>query len=204
MMKRIKNCIYSGLLVVTLTFGTYLSATAATLGLTTQIPSIETSFAFIDFFESGSEGILTSFGGEVDSFNGVTSTGFTNLSFGVGFSLADPTTGTAGGFDVFDGAGLFLGGDLAAVGFTEDVIEFQFNNLVGSAAGSFGTSVLALINFDDALGLNPFSGFIDGSFYTTSVSISSVLPVVSAAVPEPTMLSIFLLALLLMSLTRRI
>ncbi len=193
-----KKIIYKGLLLsILLIFTISLKANATTLGLTTQDPSLTSSFAFVDYFEFGTDGDLSSFGGVIDSSSGISPFGLTELSFGIGFSLADPTNTATGGFDVFDGNGLFLGGDLLAVGYTENVIEFQFDQLIGSAANSFGSSVLMLISFVDQLGANPFAGLVDGTFYDASVNITSVVPV-----SEPAMVSIIILGFILISLIR--
>ncbi len=196
-----KRKIHSTLLTITLIFSIQITATAASLGLTTQSPTLGSSSAFIDYLEFGGDGDISSFFNSLNSSSGVTPVGLTDLSFGVGFSLATPTVGATGFFDIFDDNGQFLAGDLFAVGFTEDIIELQFNNLIGSAAGSFGNSVLALVTFDDPLGPNPFNSFIDGNFYTASVSISDVVATVTS-VSEPAILSIFILALFLMGFTR--
>ncbi len=180
-----------------------LTATAASLGLTTQSPTLGSSFAFVDYLEFGGDGDLSSFFNSIDSSSGVTPVGFSDLSFGVGFPLATPTIGATGFFDIFDDNGQFLAGDLLAVGFTEDVIELQFNNLIGSVAGSFGSSVLALITFDDSLGPNPFNTFLDGDFYTASVSISNVVNENTNAVPEPNILALLFISLVGMFLYRR-
>lgn len=190
-----KKIIYNLLLTIALLLSTQLTATAASLGLTTGNPTLGSSFAFVDYLEFGGDGDLSSFFNPIDSSSGVTPVGFADLTFGVGFSLATPTLGATGFFDIFDNNGLFLGGDLLAVGFTQDVVELQFDNLIGSAAGSFGNSVLALVSFNDPLGSNPFNSFVDGDFYTASISISNV-------VSEPTVLSIFILALFLMNFIR--
>lgn len=178
------------------------SSIAGTLGLTTGSPVISSSFAFIDYFESGPEGDLSTSFAEVDFTDGVSPAGFGEIGFGIGFSLANPSVGAAGGFDIFDFDGLFLAGDLLAVGFVEDVIELQFNNLSGSVSSSFGASVLALIAFDSPLGPNPFDSLIDGDFYTASVTISNVVTAV-ANVPEPSSLLLFLSALLGFSRVKR-
>jgi len=177
-----------------------LTASAVTLGLTTQGPSLNSSFAFVDYFEFGTDGDLSSFGGIIDSSNGISPSGFTEFSFGVGFSLTDPTYTATGGFDVFDENGLFLGGDLTAVGYTENIIEFQFDQLTGSAASDFGSSVLMTISFVDQLGTNPFSSLIDGTFYDTSVHVASVVN--TTPVSEPAILPIYTLALVLMGFIR--
>ncbi|MDR4520204.1 MAG: hypothetical protein R3E36_06330 [Nitrosomonas sp.] len=191
-----KKTIYRGFFVLLFVFALPFMAKATTLGLTTQGPSLDSSFAFVDYFEFGADGDLSSFGGIIDSSNGISPSGFTEFSFGVGFSLSDPTNTATGGFDVFDENGLFLSGDLAAVGFTENVIEFLFDHLTSAAASDFGSSVLMMISFADQLGANPFSGLIDGTFYDTSVNIARV-------VPEPQTLVLCALALALMSFVRR-
>jgi len=167
---------------------------AASLGLTTGSPTLEASLAFIDYIDFDPDGDLSTFGAEVDSSVGVSPTGFTELSFGVGFSLTDPTSDFTGGFDVFDddGFGFFLSGDLIAVGYTEDVFEFQFGNLVGSAAADFGDSVLMVVTLFDSLGDNPFAGLVDFESYGASISVSSVVP---SAVPIPAALPLFLSAI---------
>jgi len=185
------------LLSIILIFTVSLKANATTLGLNTQDPSLNSSFAFVDYFEFGTDGDLSSFGGTIDSSSGISPFGLTGFSFGVGFSLSDPTNTASGGFDVFDGNGLFLSGDLAAVGYTENVIEFQFDQLAGSAASNFGSSVLMMISFVDQLGANPFAGLVDGTFYDASVNIASVV-----SISEPATLSIFLLTLVLMGWVR--
>lgn len=192
-----KKTIYRGLFVLLFVFALPFTAKATTLGLTTQGPSLDSSFAFVDYFEFGTDGDLSSFGGIIDSSNGISPSGFTEFSFGVGFSLSDPTNTATGGFDVSDENGLFLSGDLAAVGFTENVIEFLFDHLTGAAAAAdFGSSVLMMISFVDQLGANPYGGLIDGTFYDTSVNIARV-------VPEPQTLVLCALALVSMGFMRR-
>lgn len=191
-----KKTIYRGLFVLLFVFALPFTAKATTLGLTTQGPSLDSSFAFVDYFEFGTDGDLSSFGGIIDSSNGISPSGFTEFSFGVGFSLSDPTNTATGGFDVSDENGLFLSGDLAAVGFTENVIEFLFDHLTGAAAADFGSSVLMTISFVDQLGANPYGGLVDGTFYDTTVHIARV-------VPEPQTLVLCALALALMGFVRR-
>ncbi len=183
------------LLYIALSFCMQLTVKAATLGLTTQDPTLGSSSIIVDYLEFGGDGDLSSFGARINSSNVIMPSGITDFSLSVAFPLAAPTIGSTGFFDVLDDNGQFLGGDLFAIGFTQDVIELQFINLIGSAADSFGNSVLALVIFDDQLGPNPFNGFRDGEFYVASVNILNV-------VAEPTILSVFLLALLLMGFTR--
>ncbi len=165
---------------------------AATLGLTTGAPSFSSSTAFIDFLDFDPDGDLSTFGVEVVATDGVTPVGLTEIGFGIGYSLADPTGDFSGGFDIFDEDGEFLAGDLLAVGFTEDVIEFEFGNLTGSGAGDFGASVLALIAFDDPLGMNPFNGFLDGDSLGASITVLNVVDTSVAPVPLPAGLPLLL------------
>lgn len=195
-----KKIINNTLLTIALLFSMHLTATAASLGLTTQSPTLGSSFAIVDYLEFGGDGILLSFGSAIDSSSGVSPVGVTDLTFDASFPLLTPTSGATGFFDIFD-AGFsnhFLGGDLLAVGFTTDVIELQFDNLIGSASGSFGSSVLALVTFFDPLGPNPFDSFVDGNSYFASVSISNVV-----TVPEPSVLALLLISLIGMSFYRR-
>ena len=165
----------------------------ASLGLNTGLPTLKSSAAFIDYLEFGPDGDLSTFGAEVDFVDGVSPMGFTELSFGVGFALADPTVGATGGFDIFDDNGLFLGGDLFAVGFVEDVIELQFDQLIGNGAGNFGSSVLVQVMFDAPLGTNPFASLVDGNFYSASVRVLNVVDI--STVPEPAVFPLLLSAL---------
>jgi len=153
------------------------TSSAATLGLTSEAPILSSSTAFIDFFDLDPDGDLSAFGAEVDTTDGVSTVGFTEIGFGFGYSLSDPSGDFSGGFDVFDEDGEFLAGELLAVGFTEDLIELQFGNLGGAGAGVFGSSVLIMISFDDSLGPNPFSAFVDGDVLGASISIASVAPI---------------------------
>lgn len=177
------------------------ASSAATLSLATETPNFSSSSAFVDFLNFDPDGDLSTFGADVDFTNGVSPVGFTELGFGIGYSLADPTGTATGGFDVTDENGLLLGGDLLAVGFSEDVIELQFDNLIGSGAGSFGSSVLMVVAFSDSfdeLGSNPFDDFADGFFYDATISVSNV-----AAIPLPAGLPLLLTGFLGLGLLAR-
>ncbi len=176
----------------TVASGLLLSAgvsVASTLGLTTDTPSLSASLASIDYFDFGPDAELLTDLPEVDSLDGVSPNGFTTVDFVVGFSTLDPSDTSdfafGGFFDVSDDDGQFLVGDLFAIGFSENVIELQFNNLSGSGAGSFGTSVLALIAFSDPLGANPFTSLFDGDSLAASITISNVQDVSVAPIPLP-------------------
>lgn len=167
-------------------------STAATLGLTTEAPSLSASMAFIDYFDFGLDGELFTDIPEVDGLNGVAPNGFTTIDFVVGLSTADPTDTSDfafGGFlDISDEDGQFLVGDLLAIGFEENVIELQFDNLSGSGAGAFGSSVLALIAFDDPLGANPFAALVDGDSLGASITVSNVADVAPIPLPASVLL----------------
>lgn len=163
---------------------------AASLGLTPGQPALNAAIVTVDYFEFGSDGDLSSFGALVDGADGVSPTGVTELGFGFGFDLANPIVGATGGFDVSDENGLFLAGELQAVGFRDDVIELEFGALSGSAASSFDASVLMQIAFIDDWGVNPFTKLVDGNSYSTMISIANAAPV-----PVPAALPLFLSAL---------
>lgn len=179
------------------------AASAATLGLTTETPGLSSSVAFVDFFDFDPDGDLSSFGAEVDATDGVSPNGFTEIGFGFGYSLADPTGDFDGGFDVFDESGEFLAGDLSAIGFTEDAIELQFGNLSGSGASSFGSSVLMLISFDEPIGANPFNAFVDFDSLGASISIASVADTSVAPIPLPAGLPLLITGIGGIALLRR-
>lgn len=178
-----RSFLFSVLLAISSVSGGAVSS--ATLGLSFGEPSLSSSTAFVDYLAFGPDGDLSTFGAEVDVSNGVSPTGFTEIGFGLGFSLADPTNDFSGGFDIFDDVGEFLAGDLFAVGFTEDVIELQFSNLSGSGANEFGSSVLAFVSFEDPLGENPFSSLFDGDSLGASISFASVIDTTVAPIPLP-------------------
>jgi len=196
-----RGLLFAGALAIATVVGG--TSSAATLGLTTEAPSLSSSTAFIDYFEFAPDGDLSNFGAEVDFIDGVSPVGFTEIGFGIGYSLSDPTGDFNGGFDIFDEDGEFLAGDLLAVGFTEDVIELQFGNLSGSGTGSFGSSVLALISLDDPLGTNPFSLLVDGDSLGASISFSSVADTSVAPIPLPAGLPLLLTSLGGIALLRR-
>lgn len=195
---------------VSLATGLALSAgmvSAATLGLTTDAPSLSASAAFIDYFDFGPDAELLTDVPEVDGVDGVSPNGFTTVDFVVGFSTADPSDTSDfafGGFlDVSDDDGQFLVGDLFAIGYTEDAIELQFNNLSGSGAGSFGSTVLALVAFDDPLGANPFASLFDGDSLAASITVSNVADVSMAPIPLPAGMPLLIAGLGGLALLRR-
>ena len=186
-----KNKYFAAILLAgTLALAMPVHSFAASLGLSIALPTLQASISSIDYLEFGPDGDLSTFGAGVDITDGVSPVGVTGLGFGIGFSLANPIIGATGGFDVTDQNGLFLTGNLIAVGFSDDVIELQFGSLSGAGAGSFGSTVLARLAFGDPLGPNPFISLVDGEFYSASITISNV-----SAVPLPAALPLFLSAL---------
>lgn len=190
--------------ITTAVFGATLMLTApqvfaATLGLTTGLPSVTSNSATTDYIEFGARGDFSSFGSAVTSTDGITLTGPGEIGFGVGFDLSTPTVGADGGFNIVDNSGEFLAGDLLAVGFTTNSIELQFGNLTGSGAGGFGTSVLALISFDTALGANPFADFKDGAVMASDITIANII----SPIPLPAGLPLMLTGLGLVAVLKR-
>lgn len=180
------------------------SAFGATLGLTTDTPTIQASFAQIEYLDDAPDGDLSTFDAEVDFTDGVSLTGSAFIDFGIGYSQADPGDVPGGGFSVFDDDGFneALAGDIVDIGFTEDVIELLFDVVAGSEQSLFGSQVLMLINFDDpldVLGANPFDGFLDGEIYAASLSVSRVV----APIPLPAGLPLMIGALAAFGLLRR-
>lgn len=160
--------------------GTYAigsSVSAATLSA--SVADVEYAEPFVG------EGELAIVLADVDGSTGAMPNGFATLDIVAGFGTADPTDSSDfafGGFlDVSDDDGQFLVGDLSSISFGTDLIELSFNNLIGNAAGSFGSTVIATISFDDMPGADPFSAFVDGKIYGASVDISSAV----APVPLP-------------------
>jgi hypothetical protein len=185
-MKKLRTHLLGGLFLLALA----TPSLAASLGLIPGQPELVVGSATVDYFEIGPDGDLSSFGTLVDGADGVSPTGVTELGFGFGFDLANPIVGATGGFDVTDENGLFLSGELQAVGFRDDVIELEFGALSGSAASSFDASVLMQIAFIDDWGVNPFTKLVDGNSYSTMISIANAAPV-----PVPAALPLFLSAL---------
>jgi len=156
---------------------------ASPLGLATTSPALSVNSAIIDYLNFDPDGDLSTFGAVIDSADGLTLQGITELSFGIAFDLADPSNGPTGGFAIDDANGLALQGSLIAIGFLENTIELQFDSLFGSLAGEFGSSVLARVSFVDSLGSNPFESFIDLEFYEASITILNVSDPVAVNAP---------------------
>jgi len=96
------------------------AAHAATVLLPGEIvtdPVLSAPVATIDYIEFFGDADISGFGIAVDGTPG-------ELSFGMGFSLADPTF-VFGGFAIDDVASTVLDGELTAVGFVGDTLEFR-------------------------------------------------------------------------------
>jgi len=167
---------------------------AASLGLTTEDPTLEASSVYVDFNEfPGGFGDLVFFGAAIDYSSEASLSNLATIDFLGSFSLTDPTDLPFGYVDFFDGSlNNQLTGDLVDVGYTTDTIELLFSSLAGPAAGEFGTQILMSIFFDDQLGDNPFSALVDGESYMASISVSNVAS--TAVVPVPMGLPLLLSA----------
>ena len=185
-------------------FGLVLSGQvlSTSLGLGTGTPLVSASSAFLDYFEFGEDGDLSTFGAAIDESTGISQVGVSELDFGIGFLVSDPTAGPTGGFSIYDENGFFLGGNLVAIGFSNDLIELEFGNLTGAAAGDFGTTVLASVNFTQTMGANPFASLVDGEIYTASITIAKVVD--AAPVPSPTIFSLIVSGLLGLGMFRKV
>ena len=141
------------------------SASAASLGIPKGDPLVSASDASVDFLDFSPIGDLSSFGWVASEFTGVSFNGVAIIGFGVSYSLADPTSDISGGFDIEDDDGVFLSGELYALGYSEDMIELQFDSLSGGGSSLFGKSILMEILFKDPLGSAPFLGLVDGTAF---------------------------------------
>ncbi len=106
---------------------------------------------------------------------------------GLGISIFGDLSGVSASLFVTEGLLSFLEGDLLEVGYVtdslgEDTLELLYGNLAGSAALSFGSQVLLLINGE--LGDDHVFGF--GSFFDPVYVTYQITPVaVDATVPLP-------------------
>ena len=171
-----RNAVMGGLMLALAAGG----AQAATLGLSPGLPSVEASGATIDYVVVGGQGDLSTFGAAVDFADGV-SVEAAELSFAIDV----PPDGASGGFDIVDAGGVVLDGALSRVGFVEDSVELEFGDLGGSLAGAFGPTALLSIDFDDALGADPFAGLVDGKSYLAAVTVSAVAKSDGGTPPGP-------------------
>lgn len=152
---------------------------AATLGLQTSAPTIGAGGA-ADYLEFGPDGDLSLFGGVVTVSSLTTlDVATADLSFGVGFDLADPETGASGGFSVFDAQGLYLAGDLIDLGVrgfraVDSIVELHFGNLTGRGTSEWTQTLLMNVIFD-GLGDDPFAFFFDGDAYDVEIGVFAVV-----------------------------
>ena len=155
-----------------------VSAGAAPLGLMTSAPTVGASGS-VDYFETGADGDLSMFGAPVFA-SSLTSLGAGALmGFGIAFDRSDPEADAAGGFQIFDDRGLYLAGDLVALGFrgfrTDDgLIELHFGGLFGRGVPEWTDTVLMNVIFDGAGDL-PFGSFFDGESYDAEIGLFAVV-----------------------------
>lgn len=173
-----------------------LSAQAATLGLTTSAPTVGAE-GVVDYLEFGSDGDLSMFGAPVFTSSLTTIGAGAEVGFGIGFSLSDPEIGASGGFEIYDDQGLYLSGDLLALGFREyrtfdGLIELHFGSLTGRGVSEWTETLLMTVMFDGA-GEDVFGSFFDGDFYDVDIGIFAVHSDQSPPSPIPLPASAFLL-----------
>ena len=157
---------------------------AATLGLSTSAPTIAASTAQVDYLEFSPDGDLSAAGMIVDGSSLITLAGVAEISFGIGFDLANPDVAPSGGFDIYDDNGLYLAGDLIALGFRAfggngSLIELHFGQLSGNGEGEWTDTLLMNVIFPSGGG-NPFDMFVDGENHPASIGIFAV-----TSVPTP-------------------
>lgn len=154
------------------------SAQGATLGLMTSAPTLGASDAVVEYLEFGDEGDLSAFGAVVDAAGLAAPTGLAEIDFGIGFSLDDPEADAAGGFSIFDDDGLYLTGDLIALGFrayaaTSSIIELHFGSLSGHGTSEWTETVLMTIVLP-GIPDNPFDHLFDGDVLDASIGLFAV------------------------------
>lgn len=182
------------------------AAQAATLGLATSAPTVGAR-GVVDYLEFADEGDLSMFGANVFVSSLTTlDVASARLGFGVGFDLSDPEANASGGFVILDDLGLYLSGDLAALGFRgfrsdDGIVELQFGNLMGRGASEWTDTLLMNVIFD-GVGGSPFTSFVDGEFYDVEIGMFAVVSDVSE-IPLPAGAWLLLGGLVLLVATKR-
>lgn len=177
--------------------GVVLGLAASSLGFSAAahaVPTLGASDAQVSYLAFAGDGDLSAFDAVVDSVLDVVASGSPRLSFGFGFSLANPSLGPSGGLTVFDDAGLLLGGDLASLTGAANSILFTLEGLNGRAAALFGARVLGEIVFSPFAGTDPFTALEDGEIYAVSVRLIGT-PVALSAPQGAALVGLALLAL---------
>jgi hypothetical protein len=196
--------------------GSWASASAATLGLTTGDPTIVAEDATVVYSESDPTADLFTLGATIDVAQGIGGTLLSTLGFTLTFPIDDPLSPLFASLTIRnDAGGLFLGSvSLVALGFDDTLIELQFGDLSGAGVGDFGETVLLTILFGDLLpqpqvasllsgqlGANPFDDLVPG-IYTADIEVANVLPN-TQVVPLPATLPLLGAALLGLAAQRR-
>ena len=178
-------------------FGVVLGLAATSLGFSASahaVPTLGASDAQVGYLALAGDGDLSAFDAIVDSVLDVVASGTARLSFGFGFSLANPSLGPSGGLTVFDDAGLLLGGDLVSLTGAANSILFTLEGLDGRAAALFGARVLGEIVFTPFAGIDPFTALEDGEAYAVSVRLIGT-PVALSAPQGAALVGLALVAL---------
>ena len=173
-----------------------LSAQAATLGLATSAPTVGAD-GVVDYLEFGPDGDLSMFGVPVHTSSLTTIGAGAEVGFGIGFSLSDPESGASGGFEIYDDQGLYLSGDLLALGFRafrafDGLIELHFGSLTGRGVSEWTDTLLMTVIFDGT-GEDVFGSFFDGEFYDVEIGMFAVTSDAPPPSPIPLPDSAFLL-----------
>ncbi len=167
------------------------AASAATLGLVTSAPTIGAT-GTVDYLEFGPDGDLSLFGASVFG-SSLTSldVATAEIDFGIGFDLSAPEDDATGGFSVFDDQGLYLAGDLLALGTrgfraNDGIIELQFGSFEGRGVSEWTDTLLMNVIFSGT-GSNAFESFFDGDYYDVEIGMFAVQggPPTPAPVPLP-------------------
>lgn len=155
----------AGMAVAVITAG---NAFAGVFPVTATDPSVSATPVDVDIVNLGSS--IDLFGlFDISSSSGIMPNGLAAGDFLLTLDTVDPSF-SFGDFTIDDDDGLFLSGDLSDFTTSDDLIEVLFENVNGSAAGDFGSSVLASIAFNSAVG-DPLG--LDGIFDAT-VTFSAV------------------------------
>lgn len=179
----------SAAVAATLAAAPAMSATVLLPGEVATTPMLSAPDARLDYQEFFGDGDVSGFGIAVDGVPG-------ELSFGIGWSIGDLSI-AFGGFAIDDIGTTVLQGDLTAVGFVGDTLEFRFESIAGSEAATFGDAILMELDMGTALPLG-LASLEDGTSYDASATLSRIAPI-----PIPATLPLMAVALAGIAAARR-